>query len=165
MKIATKKRVVDATEPLTVRITSADVRSGAKKSPSTCAAAKALCRTAHVDAAQVYVGRTYVLQGKTWTRYRTPRSLRTEIIAFDRGGAFAPGEYTLMPATCGKRFRTPKEKREREAYLEQLRIYNATPARKREKAAQEKKRQRIGTHAAGFHYVRGIRQRAGQGPA
>lgn len=101
MEIAGLK-VVDATKPLKITISKADVAKGDTKDPGACAAARAAVRSGECTEARVHIGRTY-LKVKTpsgraaWRRYLTPKSLRTEIVAFDRGATFAPGEYTLVP--------------------------------------------------------------------
>lgn len=89
------KPVVDATLPLEIHITPEDVKSGRTKDPSRCAAARAICREMHAPAARVHVGRTYIEKPDVWIRYDTPRSLRTEVITFDRGGKFEPGPHVL----------------------------------------------------------------------
>jgi hypothetical protein len=38
----------------------------------------------------------YLIKGKKATRYILPASTQKEIIAFDRGGKFMPGTYTLQ---------------------------------------------------------------------
>lgn len=98
MKIGDAK-VVDAVEKLPIRITAADVRRGATKNASACAAAQAICRSGGFTEARVHAARTYVKDpsGKKWFRFVTPPALRNEIIAFDRGGTFEPGEYELIP--------------------------------------------------------------------
>lgn len=92
--------VRDAREPLDLHIRPADCKDG-KKSPTTCAAAKAACRVPGVLEAHVYRARTMLLiqrGGKRfWEKYMTPQSLRAEIISFDRGAHFEPGTYTLNP--------------------------------------------------------------------
>ena len=89
------KKVVDATKPISIHITQRDTTDGANKDPAGCAAARAVKRDLHCVSARVHIGRVYVETPKQWVRYHTPRSLRTEIIAFDRGGSFEPGEYKL----------------------------------------------------------------------
>jgi hypothetical protein len=90
-------KVVDASEPLPVKITKSDVRMGATKNATSCAAARAICREGFTEA-RVHAARTYVRRpdGK-WLRYQTPPALRSEIVAFDRGGVFEPGDYKLVP--------------------------------------------------------------------
>src|SRR4051812_25480409 len=90
-------RVKDATRPITIEIKDRDVKNGNTKNPAACAAALACKRTFNGAETRVHIGRTYVKLGKEWVRFRTPLSLRTEIITFDRGGTFAPGKYTLQP--------------------------------------------------------------------
>jgi len=106
--------IVDSHERAPIHITKNDVRFGAKKSPGKCAAALAAKRDYHADEARVHLGRTYLRFGKKWVRYLTPISLKAEIISFDRGGTFSPGDYVLgkMPPakTMGKR-QSASEKR------------------------------------------------------
>src|ERR1700742_1850454 len=91
------KRVVDAIKPITIHITQRDTKEGDNKNPSSCAAARAVKRdVVECVSARVHIGRVYVETPKKWIRYNTPDALRTEIIAFDRGGTFAPGQYKLQ---------------------------------------------------------------------
>lgn len=91
--------VVDANKPLRVKITPRDIARGDNKNPSGCAAARAIMRQTHCTQARVHIGRVYVKddQKKRWVRYRTPMAMRSEIISFDRGSEFAPGEYIIPP--------------------------------------------------------------------
>lgn len=91
------KKVVDAKSRATIKITQRDVTEGDNKNPSGCAAAIAAKRLDDCISARVHIGRVYIEQKDRWVRYETPDSLRTEIISFDRGGIFDPGEYTLLP--------------------------------------------------------------------
>lgn len=99
------KPVVDATKPIKIEITARDAKEGDNKNPSSCAAARAVKRDiAECVSARVHIGRVYVETPRKWIRYETPDSLRTEIIAFDRGGSFAPGTYKLgVPMSQEKR--------------------------------------------------------------
>lgn len=108
--------VVDADGKLKVAITKTDVRVGSLKNARACAAAVALCRQTGCDAARVHLARTYVKKSGTWTRYFTPPALRAEIIAFDRGGAFEPGEYELKPIQPIVRFGSPARKKYMKEY-------------------------------------------------
>jgi hypothetical protein len=49
------------------------------------------------DESRVHLGCTYLRFGKKWLRYATPPSLKAEIISFDRGGGFYPGDFRLHP--------------------------------------------------------------------
>ncbi len=90
--------VVDATKPITLKISANDIKKGANKNPGACAAALACLRQIKgIERARVHIGRTYILKGGKWQRYLTPLSLRSEIVAFDRGGKFQPGEYVIKP--------------------------------------------------------------------
>ena len=89
--------VKDADERLVVTITKSDVRSGSLKKAKSCAAAKALCRQEHCDEARVHFSRAYIKKNGRWLRFSVPTALRNEIIVFDRGGAFEPGEYVPSP--------------------------------------------------------------------
>jgi len=92
--------VRDADAPVMLRIRAADTKTGTKD-PNNCAAAKAAKRLPGVSEARIYRSRAYLLhkspEGKFWKRYITPASIRNEIISFDRGSYFDPGEYTLLP--------------------------------------------------------------------
>lgn len=91
-------RVVDPKGKITLRITAADVKAGNTKDPGGCAAARCIMREVpNCVAARVHLGRTYIKTEKNWLRFITPEPLRGEIIAFDRGGSFEPGVYTLRP--------------------------------------------------------------------
>jgi hypothetical protein len=104
------KPVVDATEHMVVEITKEDCEKGKNKNPSACAAARAILREYKVKSARVHVGITYIEEDKRWIRYKTPHSLRTELVAFDRGGTFEPGIYTLCPPTSGMRLSELKKR-------------------------------------------------------
>lgn len=94
--------IIDAKHSLPLTITKADIKNADTKDPANCAAALACRRQHHVAEVRIHLGRTYVRQNKgNWLRYETPENLRSEIIAFDRGGTFEPGEYvfrTMRPS-------------------------------------------------------------------
>jgi hypothetical protein len=95
------KRVVDATRSLHIVISPRDAADGRTKDPAGCAAARAIVRGFReegVKQARVHLGRVYVEYPNKWVRYKTPSSLRAEIISFDRGNqaSFMPGDYTLQ---------------------------------------------------------------------
>lgn len=92
------KKVVDAKKSAKIVITAKDTKAAANKNPSSCAAALAAKRDIpECLSARVHIGRVYIEQKDKWVRYYTPDALRTEIIAFDRGGSFQPGKYELKP--------------------------------------------------------------------
>lgn len=100
--------VKDADEPLTITITKSDVRLGTLKEAKSCAAANALCRQTGCAEARVHFARAYIKQKGKWVRFQVPDALRSEIIAFDRGGTFEPGEYILRPVTRDLRLDSPR---------------------------------------------------------
>jgi hypothetical protein len=91
--------VVDATKDVVLKVTDNDVNMSHTKQPGACAAASCAMRLKGVQAARVHVGRSYLLIGNKWRRFKTDPNLRQEIIAFDRGGKFMPGTYTLRVLT------------------------------------------------------------------
>jgi hypothetical protein len=92
------KKVVDARAGMVLTITKRDCVNGNNRDPGSCAAARALLREVpRCTKARVHLGRIYVEVGERWLRFQTPGSIRSEIIAFDRGAEFSPGEYRLNP--------------------------------------------------------------------
>lgn len=106
MKIAGTE-VKDAAEPLVISVAKSDTRAGTIRKPEMCAAARALHRHTGCEEARVHLSRTYIKKKGKWSRYATPQALRNEIIAFDRGGEFAPGEYILEPVAPAARLDAP----------------------------------------------------------
>ena len=111
-----KRQIKDATRKLTLEITKRDISSSKRRSPEACAAAHCILRMEGVQAAQVHKTRTYIKIRGQWVRYMTPGSLRTELVAFDRGGRFEPGEHILLPVPVyerptGKRQGSANDKR------------------------------------------------------
>ena len=102
MEIAGKP-VKDATKKVEFTITKRDVTTGATKDPAACAAAKACMRELGATEARVHLSRTYLKINNEWQRFQTPGAIRSEIIAFDRGGSFEPGDYTLRPLPKSER--------------------------------------------------------------
>ena len=96
--------VVDSRRKATVNVTKADIKRGSRKKPEACALALACIRELDVDEALVHATRTYLRSGLKWKRYFTPNAVRSETIAFDRGGAFEPGQYELHPMPPTLRF-------------------------------------------------------------
>lgn len=102
--------ILDAKYSITLHITKSDCSNSDPKHPESCAAARSIRRVLKPIDCRVHLGRIYIRQNKgNWLRYNTPPALRNEIIAFDRGGVFSPGEYVIKPlppsqlATLGKR--------------------------------------------------------------
>lgn len=98
-------KVMDATKVLRVHITNEDVKGSKRRDPTSCAAAVAIKREQHAHQARVYKSRTYVQmkEGGSWTRYKTPINLLTELVSFDRGASFQADYYALPPLSEGSR--------------------------------------------------------------
>lgn len=117
--------VIDATKPIKLVITKRDIELGNTKNPAACAAARAAVRQFHVEAARVHLSRVFLKINGKWRRYEAPGSLRTEIVSFDRGGGFRPGEHYLAAprpshktgARAPGRGRTRKTKRVRPYHI------------------------------------------------
>ena len=96
--------VVNAKRPIMLHITPQDIKAARKYSPGNCAVAKACVREWKVKEARVHLSRIYVrCNEKNWVRYFTPRPMRSEIIAYDRGGDFLPSVYTVKPVSASRR--------------------------------------------------------------
>ena len=92
--------VIDAKRQLTVTVTKRDIARGVKMTPDKCAMARACYRELNCLEVRVYRTRCYIrTNDHNWVRYITPRSLRDETIAYDRGGRMMPGMHTLTPPT------------------------------------------------------------------
>ena len=90
--------IIDARRPLTLHITDADISKADRKEPTDCVVARACRRDLHAKEVHVHLGRVYIRTNPgNWVRYMTPPRMRAEIIAYDRGGTFAVGDYN-MPA-------------------------------------------------------------------
>lgn len=94
--------VVDADEDIIFEVTKRDVENSKKKDPANCAAAKAGKRILKTDV-KVFLSRMYIKENKHWIRYLTPPSVSREIISFDRGSEFSPGEYVFKAASSQQR--------------------------------------------------------------
>ena len=103
--------VFDAKKPIKMTVTKADCKNGNPKYPDTCAAARCLMRELHASEVRVHLSRVYVkTTPDKWIRFVTTKPLRTEIIAFDRGGTFAPGDYHLSAVRDSIRSGTKRKK-------------------------------------------------------
>ena len=88
--------VKDAKKSIRLEIMRDDIVNARKKDSTCCAVAKACKRGLSVKAVKVHLTRLYLnTDGKCFTRYIVGGAMRSEIIAFDRGGKFQPGIYNL----------------------------------------------------------------------
>lgn len=92
------KPIIDATKPVELEIGPRDIAKADRKEPLDCAVARAGRRCLGAKEVRVHLSRIYIRFGDgSWQRFVTPKSMRTDIIAFDRGGSFPPGTFTLEP--------------------------------------------------------------------
>lgn len=94
--------VEDAKNPITINISQLDIPRSKAKNPEACVAANACKRVLGAEEARVHLSRVFLRMpgAKKWLRLKTPAALRGEIIAYDRGGRFATGEYKLDPLSA-----------------------------------------------------------------
>ncbi len=88
--------VYDAKESLVFTVTKRDARVGGIQAPDSCAMALACKREHRFKDVRIHLKYSYILEKDHWVRYRTPACVSREIVAFDRGGTFDPGEYMLL---------------------------------------------------------------------
>lgn len=93
--------VVDASKDVVLHIKKCDIDGSKKKDPLNCAAARAGKREFGTEV-KVFLSRMYVKNSKNWVRYLTPNNAAREIVSFDRGSAFIPGEYLFKRASPGQ---------------------------------------------------------------
>ena len=105
--------VIDAKEPIEFTVTRRDINRGGLQAPDSCAMALACKREHHSKDVRIHIHYSYVLEKDHWLRYRTPGCVVREIIAFDRGGSFDPGEYQLLVPYKSDRLllKTPRRQR------------------------------------------------------
>jgi|SRR6267142_1268100 len=89
------KTVTDAKKNVNIEVTNADDKAAAKKSHKTCAMAVACKRKFKLDGVVISVNRAYLVKGDRAERFELPPSVSREVVSFDRGGGFEPGEYQL----------------------------------------------------------------------
>jgi len=92
------KPVVDARHGLEITVTTKDIANARRnKDASSCPVAWAIKRIYKTPQARVHLTRSYMLEPDRdiWTRFETPAGVKAELIAWDRGGAFQPGDYHL----------------------------------------------------------------------
>lgn len=177
MRIIDGKPVADAENAVVVQITQSDCERGSKRDPTKCAAALALKRITGCDETRVHIGCTYLRFGNKWLRYATPPSLKAEIISFDRGGGFYPGDFRLHPMPPANRLkptskqtspgirRTPSIKfvsRSGTGCSSLVGPEESSCERKPQKAESQRIRteKRVKAEPRVFHRLKGVRDRA-----
>lgn len=105
------QEVKDASTGVTITVSPGDTKASDVKSHKTCAAAVACKRQYHLDGVILSRAIAYMVRGTVATRYVVPQELNREIIAFDRGGSFEPGEYHLQKPDKHIALGTPRPSR------------------------------------------------------
>jgi hypothetical protein len=157
MRIIDGMPLVDADKPVTIHITETDCERGSKKDPGKCAAALALKRDTACDESRVHLACTYLRFGDKWLRYATPSALKAEIISFDRGGGFYPGDFRLHPMPKALRLRPANHKTGPRSSTKGQAETSPATARKREAFRGAKKAK---AEPRVLHRVKGVRKRA-----
>lgn len=99
--------VRDATKSIAIKVTKRDSLSGKKKDHEQCALARACVRSNVADGAIIGIGYSWLIKGKTATRYKTSTGVGREITSFDRHHDFAAGkDYVLSKVAKSNRLGT-----------------------------------------------------------
>lgn len=105
------KTVVDAERNARIEVTGADDKAAKRKSHKTCAMAVACKRKFHLDGVIMSIKTAYLVKGTQARRFTLPPSVAREVVSFDRGGGFEPGDYELSKVSPSVRLdRTVKGK-------------------------------------------------------
>jgi len=97
------KTVVDASRNARIEVTKHDETVSKRKSHKTCAMAVACKREFNLDGVIISANRAYLIKGNQARRFELPPSVTKEVVSFDRGGGFEPGEYELSKVTPSAR--------------------------------------------------------------
>ncbi len=87
--------VTDADDDLLINVTEKDEKASKKKDHNECAMAVAVKRQEGCSSVIISASTAYVIKGTHATRYKMPESASREVVSFDRGSAFEPGDYKL----------------------------------------------------------------------
>lgn len=97
--VPTVRTVADADKDVTTHVSDENVSMASLKAHRSCALAQACKQKKGVDAAIISRSTAFLVHGTHATRYLLSTPAMKEIMAFDRGGSFSPGDYTLkVPA-------------------------------------------------------------------
>jgi hypothetical protein len=102
------KSVVDANRNARIEVTKHDETVSKRKSHKTCAMAVACKRKFHLDGVIISANRAYLVKGDQARRFELPPSVTKEVVSFDRGAGFEPGEYELSKVSPTARLDHPK---------------------------------------------------------
>lgn len=93
--------VVDAKRPVRIEVTEQDATKKGIKNHESCAMAVACKRKFNLDGVVISRSTAYLVKGRKARRFKLSPSVSREIVSFDRGAGFAPGNYhlTTFPET------------------------------------------------------------------
>lgn len=93
----------DATRQAIVEVTNSDNSNADVRSHRTCALAIACKRYFEADGVIIGLTTSWIVSGKTATRYMNAGTVSREITSFDRNAGFDAGLYLLTPASTSSR--------------------------------------------------------------
>lgn len=96
-------KVRDSRRHMVVTVLAKDLKGARRNNPECCAFARACKRQKKVDAVHFFKTSAWIEKDGVLTRFQLPESMKREIIVFDRGGKFAPGEYQLRAVSKARR--------------------------------------------------------------
>lgn len=100
--------VFDAKKPVSIEVTAADCKSSRRKSPDSCALAKAFQK--EYDGSVVSLSVAYLIKGDKAFRYKVPNAIARELVSFDRHHDFAEGTYRLNAPNATEKLQPLKRK-------------------------------------------------------
>jgi hypothetical protein len=89
------KSVVDAKRGIKIHVSPKDSKPDGRRKHQECAMAVACKRQFNLDGVIISRERAYTIKNNVATRYLFSSSVSKEIVSFDRGGEFNPGDYKL----------------------------------------------------------------------
>lgn len=91
------RKVVDADRGAKIEVMPTDANPRAQKNHEDCALAVACKRQMNLDGVIISRSKAYLVKGRVARRFNLSPSASREVVSFDRGAGFAPGEYLLSP--------------------------------------------------------------------
>jgi hypothetical protein len=95
--------VIDATAPLTLKVTQHDIDTATPRDAGACALARCALRQRGVVNVRIGATTAFVQYHDHVERYVIDKADRPRLTVFDKDRYFAPGIYTLLPPPPGRR--------------------------------------------------------------
>ncbi len=105
------KFVTDAKTNAFIEVTDADVKKSKLKNHKECAMAVACKRKFKLDGVIIAKSVAYLVKGNKARRFDVPESVSREVVSFDRGSGFSPGNYALRAVSPANRMDRPKREK------------------------------------------------------